>query len=67
MPDSPKAQNVEAARLAVRKYHLKLDEIKVRAQKGFKAEVQAAAELAGQSMNEYCLDAIRQRMSNHQK
>lgn len=40
----------------------KTDDIRIRAPKGKKAEIQTAAEKQGESMNAYILGAVEQRM-----
>lgn len=40
------------------------DEIKTRVPKGRKAEIQAAAEKQGESLNAYVVEAVRRRMES---
>ena len=45
----------------------KYDKILVRLQKGERAEVQAAADAAGESLNAYIVGAVKQRMEQEAK
>ncbi len=54
--------STDAKRRANAKYLSKQDEIRIRIPKGHKEEIRQAAEEAGQSMNQYILEAIAARM-----
>ncbi|MCM1237368.1 MAG: hypothetical protein NC489_45460 [Ruminococcus flavefaciens] len=45
------------------KYLEKLDEVRIRMEKGKKADIKAVAEAAGESMNQYIINAVDQRMN----
>ena len=46
-----------------KRYHAKLDEIRVRVPKGRKAVIQAASDAAGESLNKYVTTAVDERMA----
>lgn len=52
----------EAQKKASVKYLEKLDEIRIRMPKGKKDDIKAAAAIAGESMNQYIINAVDQRM-----
>ena len=52
----------EAQKKASIKYLEKLDEIRIRMPKGKKDEIKTAASDAGESMNQYIVNAVDQRM-----
>lgn len=45
------------------KYLEKLDEVRIRMEKGKKDDIKAAATTAGESMNQYIINAVEQRMN----
>ena len=49
------------------KYLEKLDEIRIRMPKGKKDDIKAAASTAGESMNQYIVSAIDQRMERDEQ
>lgn len=51
---------------AVKKHHAKLDEIKVRPYREEGARIRQAAERAGESVQGYILEAVRERMSREE-
>ena len=55
-----KAQQKATAKYMKNNY----DEIKTRVPKGRKAEIQAAAEKQGESLNAYVAEAVRRRMES---
>lgn len=57
----------KAAQAAVQRYEAKAyDKILVRVPKGRRAEIQAAAEAVGQSVNAYIVEAVDRRMQRHE-
>lgn len=62
MSEKKKRPYTEAQARAQKKYLESLGEIRVRTTKEKKALIQDAAAAAGESMNEYALNAIEQRM-----
>ncbi|WP_154024391.1 Arc family DNA-binding protein [Flavonifractor plautii] len=52
----------EAQKKASIKYLEKLDEIRIRMPKGEKNNIKEAASAAGESMNQYIINAVDQRM-----
>lgn len=52
----------EAQKKASIKYLEKLDEIRIRMPKGKKDDIKAATSTAGESMNQYIINAVDQRM-----
>ena len=52
----------EAQKKASVKYLEKLDEVRIRMPKGKKDDVKAAAVAVGESMNQYIINAVEQRM-----
>ena len=52
----------EAQKQASVKYLEKLDEVRIRMPKGKKDDVKAAAVAVGESMNQYIINAVEQRM-----
>lgn len=52
---------------AVKKYQAKLDEIKIRPYKEEGQKIRAAAKEAGESVQAYILEAVRERMSEDGK
>lgn len=52
----------EAQKKASIKYLEKLDEIRIRMPKGKKDDIKAAATAVGESMNQYVVNAVDQRM-----
>ena len=52
----------EAQKKASVKYLEKLDEIRIRMPKGKKDDIKAVAAIAGESMNQYIINAVDQRM-----
>lgn len=57
----------KAAQAAVQRYEAKAyDKILVRVPKGRRAEIQAAAEAVGQSVNAYIVEAVDRRMQGHE-
>lgn len=52
----------EAQKKASIKYLEKLDEIRIRMPKGEKKNIKEAASAAGESMNQYIINAVDQRM-----
>ena len=58
MPKTSKAQSQASNKYAAKSY----DRFYPFAPKGHKAEVQAAADRAGESLNEYIMNAVDQRM-----
>lgn len=52
----------EAQKKASVKYLEKLDEIRIRMPKGKKDDIKAAAAAVGESMNQYVISAVDQRM-----
>ena len=57
----------EAQKKASIKYLEKLDEIRIRMPKGKKDDIKAAASTAGESMNQYIVSAIDQRMERDEQ
>ena len=58
----------EAQKKASVKYLEKLDEVRIRMPKGRKDDIKAAAVAAGESMNQYIINAVEQRMErDHQQ
>ena len=57
----------EAQTKASIKYLEKLDEIRIRMPKGKKDDIKAAASTAGESMNQYIVSAIDQRMERDEQ
>lgn len=61
MSEEKKSRYTPAQKKAVAKYlRESVDTIRVRVPKGEKAEAIAAAEARGQSLNSFCVDAIRE-------
>ena len=57
--------NTDARRKASNKYlHESVEDIRIRVPKGQKAEIQAAAAAAGESVNTYIRNAIASRMES---
>lgn len=57
----------EAQKKASIKYLEKLDEVRIRAPKGTKSEWKAAATTASESLNQYIIGAVEQRMERDNK
>lgn len=57
----------EAQKKASIKYLEKLDEIRIRMPKGKKDDIKAAASTTGESMNQYIVSAIDQRMERDEQ
>ena len=57
----------EAQKKASIKYLEKLDEIRIRMPKGKKDDIKAAASTYGESMNQYIVSAIDQRMERDEQ
>ena len=57
----------EAQKKASIKYLEKLDEIRIRMPKGKKDDIKEAASAAGESMNQYIINAVDQRMEREKK
>ena len=57
----------EAQKKASIKYLEKLDEIRIRMPKGEKNNIKEAASAAGESMNQYIIDAVDQRMERDKR
>lgn len=53
----------EAQKKASVKYLEKLDEVRIRMPKGHKDDIKSAATVAGESMNQYIINAVEQRMA----
>ena len=64
MSEEKKTYYTESQKRAAQKYLSGLDEIRIRLPKGQKAEIKAAADASGESMNEFILTAIRSRMES---
>jgi predicted HicB family RNase H-like nuclease len=54
--------STDAKRRANKAYLSKQDEIRLRIPKGHKEEIRQAAQQAGQSMNQYIIEAVAARM-----
>ncbi|MGM9399496.1 Arc family DNA-binding protein [Flavonifractor plautii] len=57
----------EAQKKASIKYLEKLDEIRIRMPKGEKNNIKEAASAAGESMNQYIINAVDQRMERDKR
>lgn len=57
----------EAQKKASIKYLEKLDEIRIRMPKGEKKNIKEAASAAGESMNQYIINAVDQRMEREKE
>lgn len=57
----------EAQKKASAKYLDKLDEVRIRMPKGRKDVIQSHAAAQGESMNQYIISAVDQRMKKEQK
>lgn len=57
----------EAQKKASIKYLEKLDEIRIRMPKGKKDDIKEAASAAGESMNQYIISAVDQRMERDKR
>ena len=57
----------EAQKKASIKYLEKLDEIRIRMPKGEKNNIKEAASAAGESMNQYIINAVDQRMDRDKR
>ena len=57
----------EAQKKASIKYLEKLDEIRIRMPKGDKNNIKEAASAAGESMNQYIINAVDQRMERDKR
>ena len=57
----------EAQKKASIKYLEKLDEVRIRMPKGEKNNIKEAASAAGESMNQYIINAVDQRMERDKR
>ena len=64
MTEEKKKYYTESQKRAAEKYLSGLDEIRIRLPKGQKAEIKAAADSRGESVNAFILAAIRARIES---
>ena len=64
MTEEKKSYYTESRKRASKKYLATLDEIRIRLPKGQKAEIKAAADSHGESVNTFVLAAIRARIES---